>query len=155
MANEHSADKVDAAKILYRQGYTQDSISKILGIAVKTIRTWADKYKWNETFGNWEIVESNTLELILYQSLALKKKKDRLLKEGEDNNGDYELLNKGDIDALQKLSTIFRTELKDFATHSKVAHEILEHVSGVDIALAKQIMPIINEYLTLKHKTYK
>lgn len=155
MANEHSADKVDVAKIMYKQGYTQERISQVLGIAVKTVRAWAKKYAWEETFGKWELVESNTLELILYQSMALRKKKDRLLKEGAADSENYELLSRGDIDALQKLSTIFHNDVKDFATHSKVAQELLEFISSKNINIAKDVMPIFNEYLTVKQKVYK
>lgn len=154
MANEHSVDKVDAAKIMLRQGKTQESVAKVLGIAVKTIRTWCEKYKWNEMFGMWEVVETDTLEIMQYQSMAMKYKKDRLLKEGAET-GNYELMSRGDIDALQKLSTIFRDDLKDFSNHSKVTQEVMEFVAERDNELAKQLIPHVTAYLALKYKAYK
>lgn len=154
MANKYSNDKIDAAKLLYKQGYEQYRISQILGVAEKTIRLWKEKYQWDETFGKWETVEQNVLDLILYQSMALRKKKERLLKDAEDTD-EPKLLDRGDIDALQKMSTIFRNEIKDFSAYSKAVQELVKFISEQNIDTAKMLIPYVDAFLQLKQKSFQ
>jgi Putative ATPase subunit of terminase (gpP-like) len=149
----HSDEKVDAARTLYKQGYTQDSISKILGLSEKTVRVWKERYGWDAYRGKWQVVEDNTLELIQYQSMALRKKQENLLEEGQ-KTGDYALLNKGDIDALQKLSTIFKSEVKEFASYSKVVQDLMRYLYSEDLALAKTLLHHIDGFLAEKQKAF-
>jgi len=150
----------EAAHILYNQGTSQKDISAILGISEKTISLWVTRGKWNAKRAENNLKkttsEESVWELISYQLKVLKKIKD--IHERELDTVDdlkevkAKLIDRGDIDALQKLFTTIKGKELEWAQRVKVIRDFTEYLEVEDSSLAKQVIPLANQYLNEKRK---
>lgn len=145
-------NKREAAKSLYiNENLDQKEIARILSISPNTVTRW----KQDDNWGDAQLLRENStldiLDLISYQTRTLKKIKERYL-----NSEDYEdklpLLNKGDIDALQKLHSTVKNDARKFNDYVIVMKEFFEFLQDEDLDAAKKLTPIADMFLNEKRK---
>ena len=141
-----------AARALYcENGYTQVQIAEFFKLSENTISKWAKRGAWKEAKVKHELFMDDSTamvrDLILHQLQTLKRMKDEAKKEGR-----MLLLERGDIDALQKLyTTIKGSELK-WSQFVQITTELTEYISRVDLPLAKQLTEHTKDFLNAKRK---
>lgn len=144
-------EKKDAARLLFLDGWEQKDIAKLLGVSENSMSKWARTGNWHDRRVASQLFETTSTEtireLIGYQLEALRRKKDAMVQEGQ-----YNLLDRGDIDALQKLfTTIKRGELK-WDDHVRTMRRFMEYLQGQDAELAKRVIEHADTYLNnLRH----
>ncbi len=147
-------NKRQAAKTLFMQGFDQTEIAKILEVSLNTTTKWKQAEGWTEQRLQKELHDNTNAdivrELISYQLAVLKSKKDAELLLSAENR---KLIERGDIDALQKLyTTIKRDEIK-FEIFVSVAKRILAFVAEENIDLAKKVEPTFNRFINEARKS--
>lgn len=149
-------DKKSAAQELFNVGWDQNRIASILDVSEQTISSWKQKHRWEEKRAKKnmaaDVAEDMIWELINYQLSALKQKKERY--EHEARNGEKELpmLDKGDIDALQKLWTTVKNKQLDWSVIVNNIKEFIGFLSERDLELAKKLLTHSDDYLNFKRK---
>lgn len=147
-------EKKDAARSLYiNEQIDQKGIAKILGVSENTIG------RWKKEDGDWDnfsmLRDSSTqhiMELIHYQTSTLKKLKDAWQSDPEEY-GKYPLINKGDIDALQKLHSTIRNDARKFNDYVVITTELVTFINDESPELAKEITEIADTFLNEKRKS--
>lgn len=133
-------EKRDAARLMYMEGYSQTDISRILQISENTVSKWSSDAKWKQQKISAQLMEDNAvqrvMEIIDYQTNQLIKKKNNWIKDDPDS---INLIDKGDIDALQKLFSCIRKETHKFNAYATVMKEFFEYLQLSDLELAKQL----------------
>lgn len=139
-------DKKEAAKILYLEGHSAADIGRLLNVSDNTMSKWVAVGDWKGKRIASAVFESTSVEtvreLIGYQLEALRRKKEQWIAEGN-----YQLLDRGDIDALQKMfTTIRRGELK-WDDYVRIMRRFTEFVQDKNPELAKQLVEPADIYL--------
>jgi hypothetical protein len=131
--------------------------SRILKISQKTISTWKQKHHWEEKRAKKnmaeEVSEDGIWELINYQIAALKMKKNRFeeqLAKGEIK--ELPVLDKGDVDALQKMWTTIKGKQLEWSVLVKLIKDFVSYISEKDLDLAKSMLNHTDDYLNFKRK---
>jgi hypothetical protein len=144
-------EKQKAAKILFTEGYMQNNIAKLLHVSVNTVNRWAISGKWKEQRINQSLLEDNSvqriLEMIDYQTKTIKKRIESWQKEDPDNP---KLIERGDIDALQKLFTTIKRDSKKWSDYVSVIKEFFEFLQSQNLDIAKQVSDYGDKFLMLK-----
>jgi transposase len=148
-------DQKQAAFILYKESISQKEIASIISISEKTISLWIKKEKWeakrSEDAIKKQTSEEGVWEIINYQLRVLKK-----IKETHDQSLDdctdikelkAKLIERGDIDALQKLFTTIKGKEMEWTGRVKVIREFTEYLETENPTLAKEVIPMANQYL--------
>lgn len=140
---------------LFMDGLTQARIAQLLGVSTSTVQRWATAGGWAERRVDRGMVEVDvqevTMELLQYQLNALKMKKDAWLEDGDG----HLLLERGDIDALQKLYTTIRRDLIKWQDYVTVTKELLSWLMDQDLALAKALRPYVQDFVDEKQHTLR
>lgn len=148
----------DAARILFNEGVSQKEIASIVGVTEKTITTWAKQGTWDkkrsENNLQKQTSEEGVWELINYQLKVLKRIKE-VQEEDLDNCENLKdikakLIDRGDIDALQKLFTTIKGKELEWTQRVKVIREFTEYLEIEDMKVAKEVMPLANQFLNEK-----
>jgi predicted transcriptional regulator len=151
-------DKKSAAQELFNAGWEQNRIASILNISEQSISAWKNKHNWEEKRAKKnmaaDVAEDTIWELINYQLKALKQKKEQyeLLAETNKENKDLPMLDKGDIDALQKLWTTVKNKQLDWSVIVNNIKDFVSYISERDLDLAKKILTHSDDYLNFKRK---
>jgi predicted transcriptional regulator len=150
-------DNKEAAQELFNSGWDQKDIARILKISTKSISVWKQKYKWEEKRAKKnmaeEVSEDGIWELINYQIRALKLKKQKYEEQFEKEElTDLPVLDKGDVDALQKLWTTVKGKQLEWSTIVKIIRDFVGAISDKDNELAKQLLGPTDDYLNFKRK---
>jgi hypothetical protein len=139
----------DAAYILFTESWDQKRIAQALGVTEKTVGNWKKagecERKRTEQALARETSEAILWELIQYQLTALKRKKDEWI-----GNDEFRLLDKGDIDALAKMYSSVKAKQHTWAQIVDLATEITEFIEQKNFQLAKEIIPLVDEFLMTK-----
>ena len=147
--------KKDAAQVLFLQDYTLQQIADILGYNIMTIQKWSQKGNWKEKRVNENMLHDNAvatiMELIDYQVQALKRKKDEWLKEDQQST---RLIERGDLDGLQKLFTTIRKDTKRFTDYVYIIKEFFEWLQIEDIHFAKELSPLADKFINIKREAF-
>lgn len=148
-------DKQSAAQELFNAGWEQVRIASILELSEETISKWKKKFDWEEKRAKknmaQDVAEDHIWELINYQLAALKATKDKFeaqLKKKE--IAELPALNKGDIDALQKLWTTVKNKQLDWAATVNIVKDFVAFMSERDLKLAQDILTLTDDYLNFK-----
>lgn len=135
-------EKRDAARLMYMDGWNQTDIARAIGVSENTVSKWSSDAKWKQQKISAQLMEDNAvqrvMEIIDYQTNALIRKKNSWLAEDENT---VQLVDKGDIDALQKLFSCIKKETHKFGAYATVMKELLEYLQLADLDLAKQVAP--------------
>lgn len=142
---------------MFNQGWQQKDIARALDVSEKSISSWATKGNWEEKRAkknmSREVAEDDVWELINYQTRALKMRKEVFIKkfeESKEEDKQLPLLDKGDIDALQKLFTTIKSKQLEWATVVNILKEFIDDVQMKDLELAKLLIPKADDYLNRK-----
>lgn len=148
-------EAIEAAEVLYRCGWSQRDISAVLKRTEKTISKWQKEGNWKEKKISSDLLEKNNTERILrlidYQLAALERKTDLWLDEDPETT---KLIDRGDLDGLQKLFTTIKSDQKKWSDYVTVCKEVLEYLETKDLALAQNLTDHINFFLDEKRKTF-
>ncbi len=150
-------DKKSAAQELFNAGWNQKQIGAILEISEKSIGVWKEKYQWEKKRAKKnmaaDVAEDIIWELINYQLAALKEKKDGFeLQKDKKELDALPPLDKGDIDALQKLWTTVKNKQLDWSVIVNNIKDFIGYISERDLELAKKILSHSDDYLNFKRK---
>lgn len=146
-------EKKEAAELLYMEGYSQSDIAKVLKLSQNTISAYAKKGQWKRKKVAANVKSDNAvqriIDLIDYQTQALERRKNKWLEEDPEST---KLIERGDIDALQKLFTTIRKDAKKFSDYVHVMKEFLNYLQAEDLELAQSITELSTEFLNIKRK---
>lgn len=139
-------EKKEAARLLFMEGDSLASISKLLGVSDTTLTKWQKEGDWKSKRTMKGLFEQTSVEALKeladYQLQALVHLKNKLM-----SNGEWELIDKGHFDALSKaFSNIKGPELK-WEHAVRIMRRFMEYLQENDIALAKNIEAHTNTYL--------
>lgn len=141
-------NKQAAARELYNLGWEQKDIAKVLKTTEKSISTWKKKDNWEKKRAEAAIHQATSeeamWELISYQLQVLKQRKDEWLKEGNEN---MRLIEKGDIDALQKMFSTVKREQHTWTTYVTVLREFMDSLQANNSELAKKLIDYVDNFL--------
>jgi predicted transcriptional regulator len=150
-------DNKSAAQELFNAGWDQNDIARILKISEKTISTWKQKHNWEEKRAKKnmaeEVSEDGIWELINYQIAALKMKKNKFEEQLAKNEiQDLPVLDKGDVDALQKMWTTVKGKQLEWSVLVKLIKDFVSYISEKDLDLAKSMLNYTDDYMNFKRK---
>jgi DNA-binding XRE family transcriptional regulator len=150
-------DKEKAGQELYNADWPQKDIARILDVSEKTVVNWKQKNDWDKKRAKKnmaeEVSEDGIWELINYQITALKMKKNRFEEQlSKEEITDLPVLDKGDVDALQKLWTTVKGKQLEWSTVVRIIRDFVAAISEKDNDLAKSILTHTDEYLNFKRK---
>jgi len=150
-------DKKSAAQELYNAGWEQKRIASTLDLSEQTISAWKQKHRWDEKRATKnmarEVAEDRVWKLINFQLQVLDiqvDEQEKKLKAKEIEQ--LKPLDKGDVDALQKLWTTVKNKQLDWSIIVNNATELLGFLSERDLELAKRLTTHIDDYLNFKRK---
>lgn len=151
-------DSKEAAHILFNEGISQKEIASIINVSEKTISLWAKNGNWDkkrsENNLQKQTSEEGVWELINYQLKVLKKIKEvhELTLDGTNDLKEIKskLIDRGDIDALQKLFTTIKGKELEWTKRVKVIREFSEYIETEDMKLAKEVIPLATQFLNEK-----
>lgn len=150
-------DKKSAAQELYNAGWEQKQIAGILDLSEQTISTWKTKHRWEEKRATKnmarEVAEDRVWKLINFQLKVLDLQVDDQ-EEALRNKLVDELkpLDKGDVDALQKLWTTVKNKQLEWSVIVNIIKDFVGFISERDLELAKKILMHSDDYLNFKRK---
>ncbi len=143
-----------AAKDLYNEGWDQKDIAAIIRVSEQTIVNWKKKYQWEkkrvESMLARETSEEALWSLINYQLDVLKHKAEKYKEKPKD---EWELIDKGDVDALSKMFSSVKGKQLEWTNYVRICRELLDHMQGINLTLAKELIPEVTEFLNNKRKT--
>jgi predicted transcriptional regulator len=152
-----SIDKKSAAQDLFNAGYEQKRIASVLGLSEQTVSAWKQKHRWEEKRATKnmarDVAEDRVWKMINFQLKVL----DLQVDEQENKLASKEIeklkpLDKGDVDALQKLWTTVRTKQLDWSVIVHSVQELIGFISERDLDLAKRLTAVADDYLNFKRK---
>lgn len=152
-----SIDKKSAAQELYNAGWDQKRIASILELSEQTISGWKQKHRWEEKRANKnmarEVAENRVWKLINYQLKVLDLQVDDLERKLSSKQiTELKTLDKGDIDALQKLWTTVKAKQLDWSLVVNNVSEFMGFVSERDLALSKLLLDHADDFMNFKRK---
>ncbi len=145
--------KKDAARTLYFEGYKQVDIARVLKVSERSISAWAIDGEWRDKKISIDLMRDNStariMELIDYQTKALVRIKNQFLTEDPDS---IKLIDKGDIDALQKLHVTIKRDAKKFVDYVQVLKEFMEFMETQDVKMAQELIQFGNLFISAKSR---
>lgn len=143
----------EAALELYLKEWSLTKIAKVLNLSESTIIRWKKKHNWEQTkLDQSSLMRDSTHSiwtLINYQNKALNARIKEYEKAVEDGNP-YKVIERGDLDALQKLYSIVKKNDTDTITIIEISTELLEHVQSKDFKLAQKLEQHVTEFINIK-----
>lgn len=143
----------EAALELYFKDWSLAKIAKVLNLSESTIIRWKKKHNWEQTkLDQSSLMRDSTHSiwtLINYQNKALNARIKEYEKAAEDGKG-YKVIERGDLDALQKLYSIVKKNDTDTITIIEISTELLEHVQSKDFKLAQKLEQHVTEFINIK-----
>lgn len=128
----------------------------MLKLSETTVSSWSNRYAWKQRRSSEamtrEAAEATIYELIDYQLKALKARKDQWEHEAQTNKQPLPLIDKGDIDALQKLFVPVRQRQQSFSAIASSVRELMDYLQGVNLEVAKLMLDHVHTFLNLKAK---
>jgi transposase len=145
----------EAAQVLFVEGYKQTDIAKMFKVSTVTVNKWCAKDNWQQKKISVDLLQDNSVQRIMkmidYQTRAIERKYESWLKEDEQT---MQLIERGDIDALQKLFTTIRQDTKKFSDYVSVLKEFFEWLQHKDIDVAKSMTSFADEFINAKRQQF-
>lgn len=146
-------DNREAALELYLKDWALVRIAKALDVSESTVIRWKKKDDWEKKKLQRSILMKDSTDgiwdLIHYQHKALAQKT-KQYEEDAKNGEPLQILDRGNLDALQKLHSIVKKKDTDSITIIEISTELLEHVQSQDFKLAQKLERHINEFINKK-----
>ncbi|NME69013.1 terminase gpP N-terminus-related DNA-binding protein [Flammeovirga aprica] len=153
-------NKKKAGWLLYKEGYTDQEIADAFQLTSRTVRSWISSENWKEKKEKLEAIQENLeeglLELIEYQQtvLLLKKEERRkdieAVKKGNKKAEALTLIDKGEIDALQKMYSSVKGKPRTWSNYVEITNEFLSFMKEVDLQIAQKIVEPMQIFLNEK-----
>lgn len=150
-------EKKEAARLLYMEGVTQREIAQMMRVAENTVSRWKQDGNWQGKKVSLDLLQDNStqriMELIDYQTRALDAMRKQFIEEYE--SGDLEslpLIQRGDIDALQKLFTTIKKDARKFSDYVVIIKEFFEYLQESNLDIAKELTINADQFLNEKRK---
>lgn len=154
-------DKKAATAVLFKEGYEQKDIAKILKLSEVTISKYVKegglKKKRLEHSIHKQTAEENALTALAHQTTVIRMISEKL---GEKLNEDMSveelgkcLIPKGEIDAVQKLFTTVKGKELEWSGIVKILREFSQWLKEEDLELAQDILDPIDKYINEKRKS--
>ncbi len=137
----------DAAKSLFLAGWEQNRIAKLLEVAPNSITAWKKAGAWEKKRTEQALAQETASERIW----KLINHNLRVIEERTEQDPD-KLIERGDIDALYKLFAAVKTKEVAWGAYITTARELMEYVQQMQLDLAKQLDPLLDEFLKQKRK---
>lgn len=146
----------------YCEGLTQKQIAGIVGRSEQTISAWAKKHNWdtkrqqqlvsqeNAEEGIWQLINHN---VSIHLRIAAQRQRELEANENptiEDLK--KALTDNGDVDALKKLHASIKGKQHAWGDYIGFSKELLEYMQENHFDKAKELAPIIDEFLSQKRK---
>lgn len=152
-----ATDKKSAAQELYNNGWDQKRIAALLELSEQTISTWKQKHRWEEKRATKnmarEVAEDRVWRLINYQLKVLDLQVDELERKlSKKEIEKLSPLDKGDVDALQKLWTTVKAKQHDWSLLVNTLTNFVGFLSERDLQLTKDLAQHVDDYLNFKRK---
>ena len=149
------AKKHEAGLILYREGVPQKDIAGILNTTAKTVTNWKQKYDWDGQTVGFNIARKtsvdNATSALSHQTRVLRLIADKLSAQIQPGMEVDELkkllIEKGEIDAVQKLFTTIKGKELEWGDRVKTIREFMQHLKEQNLDLAKKVVPFTDDYL--------
>lgn len=140
----------EAAYLLYREGVPGQEIAKILNRSEQTVSRWKRDGSWEkqatEDLMAMQTIHENIRDLVHYQLIQLRKLKSKYEHE-EADDGTPRLIGKGDIDGVRDLYNMIKSKETDWMGLVRNVRMINQYVKDRDPELARQVAPILNDFL--------
>ncbi|WP_286747871.1 helix-turn-helix domain-containing protein [Roseivirga sp. UBA1976] len=146
----------------YCEGLTQKQIATIVGRTEQTISAWAKKYDWenkrdrqlisqeNAEEGIWKLINHNVAIHLRIAALKIKELDNNQNPTVEDLK--KALTDNGDVDALKKLHASIKGKQHAWGDYINFSKELLEYMQENHFDKAKELAPILDEFLSQKRK---
>jgi len=153
-------NKKEAAEILYREGFDQKDIARILKLSETTISKYAIAGKWRQTKREHDLrlltAETDNEFSLAHQSRVLRLMSEALSKTVKADMSIEELksclLPKGEIDAVQKLSTTIARRDPDWKLIVRILREFSVYLKDENLELAQAVVPFADKYINERRK---
>lgn len=150
--------KKQAAHILYLSGLSLKEIASTLQVSYNTISKWSSASDWKRSKTQKALREQTSQGriwgLIDYQLKIIERltqmRATTLEKTTDPESLKKALIERGDIDALQKLFTTIKGKEITWDQMVKLTRELIEFIEKHHFELAKQIAPLANRWLNQK-----
>lgn len=131
--------KRDAAKIMFLEGVSQGDIAQALATSENTVSRWKKQGGWEENRASRALYQETAVEkvwkLVNWNLSVLESRMEAMTREG-----DMQLIERGDIDALTKLFSAIKGKEKSWAHYVSTIREFLAYAQSVDLDVAKKIL---------------
>lgn len=152
-------DNKEAAKQLYLDGWEQSRIATALGIAQKTISSWKKNNDWDKERIQMSVIAQESAQrvwaLIDYQTKALDQQRKRFEDAAQEEGTPLALIDKGHLDALQKLFSIVKAKETKFLDVIKIAMSLLDFIQSKDLKLAKASHEYFTKFIEENRTKYE
>lgn len=151
-------NKKQAAHQLYINGISHEQIAELLKVSYHSVAKWSSEGNWknekNQNSLQQQTIQDRIQSLIYYQLDIIKRiteiKSNDLSHSTSPEELKQAMIQRGDIDALQKLFTTVKGKEIPWEKTVKQTRELLEFIESQDLALAKEVAPLANEWLLTK-----
>lgn len=152
--------KNSAIEALFKEGWDQKDIARVLKISEVTVSRHAKKNELRKKRAMQSIArqtsEENSLIALEHQSTIIRMIAEKL-KSGLPENPEMDdlkaaLLPKGEIDALQKLFTTIKGRELEWSAVVKIIREFTTWLKEVDQKLAQDIIDHADDYINEKRR---
>jgi len=138
---------------MYKLGMNQKDIAELLEVSENTISRWASEFDWKQKRIEHELrdesIKENAFAILANMLKALREQQEKAMADGKSP-----IIDKGDIDAAQKMHTIIRQPLESYEMVIKITREFLSFAHDKDLAVAKTMVELTNDFLHAKRKLY-
>jgi len=153
-------NKKEAAEILFKEGFDQKDIARMLGLSVTTISKYAIAGNWRKMRQQHDLrilsAESDNEFSLAHQSRILRMMSEKLSQMVTTEMTIDELKNcllpKGEIDAVQKLSTTIARKDPDWKLIVRVLREFSVFLKEQNLELAQDVVMYIDKYINERRK---
>ena len=153
--------KKAAVELLFKEGYEQKEIAKILKLSEATVSKYVTQGGLRKKRLDHSIKrttsEENALTALAHQTTVIRMISEKL---GEQLNANLTteelgklLIPKGEIDAVQKLFTTVKGKELDWSAIVRILREFSMWLKEEDLELAQEIIEPIDKYLNEKRKS--
>jgi len=148
-------ENTEAALELYLQNWSLVKISQALNVSESTVVRWKKKNNWSDKKQQQAILMKESTDgawkLLNYQTKALNAKTKEYEEAAKSGKG-FKLIDKGDLDAYQKLHSIIKKKDADIVTTIIIIMEFLRFVTAKDLQLSKKITKYTNLFIEEKRR---
>jgi uncharacterized protein YjcR len=134
-----------AQELFLKTDQTRQEIADAVGISIRTLHSWIDKYAWEDM----KAAKAASVHNIQNISFRIAEK---FMKQMEEKLSAGAKLDNGDIDSINKLSRALKNISGDesLSMYISVFSKFLSWLKDRDLETAKQVSPFMQEFQLIK-----